>query len=761
MANIQFHRSKLKTDASFLDLLTRNFGATFTSTLDATNWLNKNQYYYSYVNTYTPPAYNQVSRYLDGSIIDVSGSKYFVDKKAGNNVLINDYDFPTGWTKGFPYKSAATIDIFGQTGVPVVSLYQNFDYGNQYFTKHEAQILDINGVEIYQPRISEIVEYSEALTSDNLSSANSYFDVPSEVLTALWVTKTGNDTTGNGSKATPYLTINKAASIVSANGTIYVRSGVYTEMYSASYNLLVNVGGDYIATGLCTVKAGGSYARVVTIYGNNTINFQGFIVDCESTKAYGISFELGTKTVNRCKIVNETTKCCYMSSGALLKNSILFTTPYLRYNVTLSGNFIKSAGSNYSLATDYNATGVTFNFYYNSINPVSCSGTSICYLDGSATFNIKFNTFDITNVPANPLFYFAASKTQTINIEFNYIFSSATHSSPTIWNQYASNLGVSTIRNNIFEFTSIGDFANNCIIKLQGKVSPIIDKNIFKMATHYSQVAVQILSTGSSCGSPQITNNRFISYSDNAYVIQVGEEATSARDNMITPIITGNLILGEYDFGGSASGSKHCIFVGFNVNPIISYNYVSGDHIGIVVKHLGGVYDSALIIGNLFENCDRGILVKGVNGAKLYNNTIVSNIAGSDGIETETTATETSNLVIKNNIIKTVSWCIKITNGAQVGLISDNNVLVGNSFYYMTATITYSAWKALGFDSNSTDNDPVLINLIPTIPITGIALGAAYDEGLDISTNWGSDTTLPNVVTKQQGANWDIGAYVH
>lgn len=44
MANIQFHRSKIKTDASFLDLINRNFGVNFTSALDAKDWLNKNGY---------------------------------------------------------------------------------------------------------------------------------------------------------------------------------------------------------------------------------------------------------------------------------------------------------------------------------------------------------------------------------------------------------------------------------------------------------------------------------------------------------------------------------------------------------------------------------------------------------------------------------------------------------------------------------------------------------------------------------------------
>ena len=109
------------------------------------------------------PAYSLVTMWLDGTIVESSGSYYFKNKK-GDDVLITGYDFPTGWTNGFPYKSAATIDVFGQTGVPVISLFQNFDYANQYFTRHVAQVVDDNGVETSEAYVCDIVAYSEALT---------------------------------------------------------------------------------------------------------------------------------------------------------------------------------------------------------------------------------------------------------------------------------------------------------------------------------------------------------------------------------------------------------------------------------------------------------------------------------------------------------------------------------------------------------------------------------------------------------------------
>jgi len=43
---------------------------------------------------------------------------------------------------------------------------------------------------------------------------------------------------------------------------------------------------------------------------------------------------------------------------------------------------------------------------------------------------------------------------------------------------------------------------------------------------------------------------------------------------------------------------------------------------------------------------------------------------------------------------------------------------------------------------------------------TSVVLGGIGD-GLDSTTDWGDADTVPSVVEKLQGADWDIGAYVH
>jgi hypothetical protein len=95
--------------------------------------------------------------------------------------------------------------------------------------------------------------------------------------------------------------------------------------------------------------------------------------------------------------------------------------------------------------------------------------------------------------------------------------------------------------------------------------------------------------------------------------------------------------------------------------------------------------------------------------------------------------------------------------------------------YYQGVGLTFAQWLALEFDVNSLllnesqynavfknmeDEDYSLPDGSPAIG-AGEVLGAVYDDGLDASTDWGDDNEVPTIVTKQQGAAWDCGAYVH
>ena len=109
-----------------------------------------------------------------------------------------------------------------------------------------------------------------------------------------------------------------------------------------------------------------------------------------------------------------------------------------------------------------------------------------------------------------------------------------------------------------------------------------------------------------------------------------------------------------------------------------------------------------------------------------------------------------------------------------------NNVFDYNLYYCPNGTpnfggTTFALWQASGQDTHSkilTDGEFAglftdYVNDDFTLPTGSVAIGcgtnvgANFDDGLDITTTWGSSTTIPVIATKQQGASWDVGAYVH
>jgi hypothetical protein len=84
MANIQFWRSNQMSDTSFLDLVKRTFGKTFTKGIDAKNWLKANGYYTSYPDIVT-----------DGLVLnlDAANSSSFKGEPTTNIVNSNGQNY--------------------------------------------------------------------------------------------------------------------------------------------------------------------------------------------------------------------------------------------------------------------------------------------------------------------------------------------------------------------------------------------------------------------------------------------------------------------------------------------------------------------------------------------------------------------------------------------------------------------------------------------------------------------------------------------
>lgn len=156
--------------------------------------------------------------------------------------------------------------------MPVVSLFQDIDYEHKIFCKHAAQVIDGNGVETYEPRVSHIFMATAILSGADLTKAQTDFVVPTEATTSvLWIAPTGNDTTGNGSKATPYRTLEKVKN--AAVTTIYARTGDYT--LTAQLTITGTGTISYKGVGRCSFT---NYAGAIGVVVQRSCNWYGFII---------------------------------------------------------------------------------------------------------------------------------------------------------------------------------------------------------------------------------------------------------------------------------------------------------------------------------------------------------------------------------------------------------------------------------------------------------------------------------------------------
>jgi len=719
------------------------------------------------------PAASLASVWLDGTIVDVAGSKYFVDKKGGANILITGYDFPTGWVKGFPYKSAATIDIFGQTGVPVVSLFQNIDYGNQYFTRHVAQVVDGNGVETSEAYVADIVAYSEALTGDDLTEANTYYGVPAEITTNVrWIDWNNGNNANAGTKAAPWKTFDKANTSATAGDTIYCKQGVYDENSpSLAGSLYLTKSLTYIGLGRVEIQSTG--ANYVIFLSSGDITFKGLIINAEDAKNTCINvYNVGNK-------LTRWEKCCFTRGNTTIYNGQSVETVGFKHCLFLG----KSASATQTFATwsDYVDTCLQRDIAFS----IQRDGV---YKNSRVSQNNKAYIIRINNVALNACGnYFnysgegiientAHTSAKAINI-FNNTFIQGDSALTRISAIHQSGTATCTIYNNTFSST-IGNYSatNQYFISLENCPTPNIHHNIFASTTNKSLTHIGILVTTVDVVA-KINNNYSISRSLSGTQISLGYEGTVTNRTNGSEFI-GNRVIG-FKFGtpSEASSTVHAVLLNCGINIDIKYNHISHSTLGLVVKTGGqAAYTAAGIQYNLFEDCGTSIYIRGVSGINVFNNTIkYGNATYGQAFANGIFADENSamagnqyseNVIAKNNIID-----VKVAVGNLIqfdahavanGCICEDSILLGGQYLYTAGSFTDLATaQADGKLLNCSIGDALLsTELIPTTTINGADLGSDYDAGLDVLTSFGSTSTLPVIVTKDQIATWQMGAYV-
>jgi len=277
-------------------------------------------------------------------------------------------------------------------------------------------------------------------------------------------------------------------------------------------------------------------------------------------------------------------------------------------------------------------------------------------------------------------------------------------------------------------------------------------------------------------------NNYLSSVNNSGYMLIAGDENVSAYNNNLD----GSIIEHNYfDWNGTLAIGiiTHGVFTGYNINNIIRYNYLDNVPMGIIRKSNGMTDTSGVIAYNIIKNGSPGVVCKGMNGVRIYNNTFYSNhssavcnramidIYYNDSIGVSATS---QNCKVKNNIFYSVESDIKfisIDSYSSTGFECDYNIYwcensVNNEpiFTYHGSTYTWTQWRALGYDAHSVIVDPHFHTTIDFIPERrlnygiNLALGSLVSHGIDFETTWSTSSSDGVYATQIQDSNWQVGA---
>jgi len=644
--------------------------------------------------------------WLNGDVVFTSGNYYFVDRSVnGRNFLITGYDFEAG-TKGFPYKSLATISApiadailisadvnsFLYTAgvpnqIPVVSLFQDIDYEHKLFCRHANQLLDGTLKEIYEPRALDITLYNTVLSGTLLTDCQIYFNVPTEnVSTAVWISPTGNDTTGTGTKANPWRSIDKIKATTAP--VVYMRTGAFDITANVTFSSvsLINI----IATGRVRCNTG---TRQITF--NSAVNINGLdlITDTVLT-TFQVTQNFATTTWTRCRITKTGTgtSWAYIGTGQELNlvNCVIFT------NVTYGIYALQGGISKVSI--------------------IGCAGSL-----GAADDRQLITTFEVKYCKLNQ---YITRNSKTVNA--------------TIFNNFSkTNIKVATATTENIKYNTIIDgtlsavSCNNAVVEnnyVHASYTNKLTENLaFALTTGTGGVATGI----------SVKNNTFIGSAATQYITTLSYSDGCEFHN--------NKVVNEY----VGTGTGHTVFLLDGINYSVKYNDIimSNGH-GIVVKSGGIHYTTTTphIAYNVFKCTGYSvnvIWVRGAWGVIFANNTAVHYSGSRIYALDDNNVGHDNSLECINNVIS-VSALTPYDNGGAI--VYRNNLLntngLGSAILPPNDGVTTVTIDLNGVPASRLDNGETLT-------------GTGSDIGLDAAY------IIPsNLVNKTQNELWQKGAVI-
>lgn len=267
-------------------------------------------------------------------------------------------------------------------------------------------------------------------------------------------------------------------------------------------------------------------------------------------------------------------------------------------------------------------------------------------------------------------------------------------------------------------------------------------------------------------------NNSITAINASGYLLQAGDELVNASNNYLDgEVITGNVFTWN---GTDLKSITHGVFTGYNINVQIKYNFLDKVPMGILRKSNGMTNTTGGVAYNIIKNPLVGIVVKGMNGVCIYNNTLYSAKTEAEAYRglvevysNDIPVSASTGTKIKNNIFYTVNPIINISL-EDIACVekfeSDYNVFWCENgvpkFNYLGLIKTFSQWQQLGYDLHSIVINPKFIDLQNFVPLTrldyGTDLGSEWQAGLSTNSSWGK--TDPE--TTNQNGIWQVGAYV-
>ena len=342
----------------------------------------------------------------------VPGTKYSSGNGSmANPYIVSDYISNTRFSDG-PITGTSrdvTITFPSGCGTTLTCSYKK-DNGSSINVTTTSVVVNFNSVGTLSTIVSDDIV---TLTNSHIVKLN-----------ALYVSSSGNDSTGNGSITTPYKTISKAYNMADDNSTIYIMNNLTvteTTVFDSNKNITLTsctksgsncpvgsansiIRGSSFGDRIFTISDGTINLSTITINGNN--------VSATATMIYNdstLNLNSGTTIQNGNKTGNE--------AGAIYSRNNLNIT-----DATISNNH---ANNNGGAIYNYGGT-VVINSVTMKNNSVTANGGGALYNSNSGTVTISSGTFESNSAKYGGALY-NLSGTMTIN-GGNFYKNSSTYS---------------------------------------------------------------------------------------------------------------------------------------------------------------------------------------------------------------------------------------------------------------------------------------------------------------------------------------------